>query len=46
LDCAGRARILVAVAVGIRFAIPELTVKAHAFTNSALVVPGLVAVFL
>lgn len=41
-----RAPIRVAVAAGVLIAIPELTSEAHAFKNSALVVPGLVAVFL
>ena len=41
-----RAPITVAVAAGILLAIPELTAEAHLYNNSALVVPGLVAVFL
>lgn len=41
-----RAPIAVAVAAGILLAIPELTSEGHAYDNSALVVPGLVAVFL
>jgi len=40
-----RAPIAVTVAAGILLAIPELTSEAHAYSNSALVVPGLVAVF-
>lgn len=41
-----RAPIAVAVAAGILLAIPELTGEARLYNNSALVVPGLVAVFL